>query len=517
MGYAVRLGVGNYKFTLPQTQQAVEAATVAQTTAQAAAVPVTPETPAAAAQPWQRNEIEIQSQLNPSLPGFNFATKHVVLCDLHGDMQALYENLLSAGLIDENWNWIGGNAILVQMGDFIDRGNESYEVDQKLRELQQKARVAGGNVVRLIGNHELMLYAGLLGNSNENDAQLAGWLENLLEGDLRQKLEGLKSGAGGIQAVREAINLATSGELSKWRQIFEHLRNEIASGDIQAAYEQSGVLFVHAWLNQSQVGGKTGGEIASVLNQALKNNDFSSEGEGSVLHNAVWNLSEQGVGQGVPFVQVVGHTPTRNTVQVREGSVINTDVGNSEYYGGQRGYAEFAGSMVKAFERKLSEAKAPAAEAQSQARSETEASQASSPPAQVLPDATEKESDVLALFSGQTLLTALEIFTALEQKAQSYADAVVLLRNLQQQGLIEQIEVQENGRPIKKYKISQKGHAEIARIKRALTTRRLGSELFRYGKKVKALGTLDAVREEYQNAKNALDDAVNKIERTGVG
>ena len=76
--------------------------------------------------------------------------------DLHGDLDATRQALRLAGAIDENDHWIGGDLILVQTGDQLDRGDEEQAILELLDRLQDEAQAAGGAVHVLNGNHELM-------------------------------------------------------------------------------------------------------------------------------------------------------------------------------------------------------------------------------------------------------------------------------------------------------------------------------------------------------------------------
>lgn len=85
------------------------------------------------------------------------ANKRVVaLGDVHGDSYALSTVLWNAGLINEEGGWDGGDAILVQVGDVLDRGPDEAFCLALLLRLQQEAREVGGDVVMLLGNHEVM-------------------------------------------------------------------------------------------------------------------------------------------------------------------------------------------------------------------------------------------------------------------------------------------------------------------------------------------------------------------------
>ena len=70
--------------------------------------------------------------------------------------------LRSAGLVDENAHWIGGETHLVQTGDVPDRGPDTRKIMDLLMNLEEEARKAKGYVHALIGNHEAMNIYGQL-------------------------------------------------------------------------------------------------------------------------------------------------------------------------------------------------------------------------------------------------------------------------------------------------------------------------------------------------------------------
>lgn len=80
----------------------------------------------------------------------------VAIGDLHGDLAQTRKALRLAGAIDERDRWIGGKLVLVQTGDVIDRGEEDREVIDLLERLEKEAKAAGGKLILLTGNHELM-------------------------------------------------------------------------------------------------------------------------------------------------------------------------------------------------------------------------------------------------------------------------------------------------------------------------------------------------------------------------
>jgi hypothetical protein len=92
--------------------------------------------------------------------------------DVHGDIQALYIFLRTANVIDQDEivdeddlsktpQWTGGDTILVQCGDILDRGKEEMACLRVLASLARQADEVGGQVVMLHGNHEALNANGL--------------------------------------------------------------------------------------------------------------------------------------------------------------------------------------------------------------------------------------------------------------------------------------------------------------------------------------------------------------------
>jgi len=80
----------------------------------------------------------------------------VAIGDVHGAYDRFVALLRQAGLIDMRNHWSGGRAVLVQTGDLVDRGPDSRKVLDLVMNLTAEAPKAGGTVVPLLGNHEVM-------------------------------------------------------------------------------------------------------------------------------------------------------------------------------------------------------------------------------------------------------------------------------------------------------------------------------------------------------------------------
>lgn len=66
--------------------------------------------------------------------------------------------LRMAGIIGSSTNptWSAGSTILVQTGDIVDRGTYAWDIYRLMQSLRSEAAGAGGKVVSILGNHEVM-------------------------------------------------------------------------------------------------------------------------------------------------------------------------------------------------------------------------------------------------------------------------------------------------------------------------------------------------------------------------
>jgi hypothetical protein len=88
------------------------------------------------------------------------APRIVAVGDVHGDLPAFKAVLAQAGVTDAAGGWAGGSTVLVQTGDLIDRGPSMRSVFDFVMSLEKSATAAGGRVVPLLGNHEVMNITG---------------------------------------------------------------------------------------------------------------------------------------------------------------------------------------------------------------------------------------------------------------------------------------------------------------------------------------------------------------------
>ena len=122
----------------------------------------------------------------------------IAIGDLHGDFNLLINALRLAKVIDNDNNWTGGETVVVQVGDQLDgcradvRKNENCDdpdlenlslysdkfpiaedvkIMEFLNDLNKQAIKAGGAIISLLGNHELMNVNGQMNYVSYNDIQ----------------------------------------------------------------------------------------------------------------------------------------------------------------------------------------------------------------------------------------------------------------------------------------------------------------------------------------------------------
>jgi hypothetical protein len=91
---------------------------------------------------------------------FPAADHIVVIGDVHGAYDAMFEILESTGVIDADGAWTGDDSQLVSLGDLLDRGPDSRAAMDLLMKLQDSAPATGGEVHVVMGNHEQMNVIG---------------------------------------------------------------------------------------------------------------------------------------------------------------------------------------------------------------------------------------------------------------------------------------------------------------------------------------------------------------------
>ncbi len=227
-----------------------------------------------------------------------------------------------AGLTDATGKWTGGNATLVQTGDTTDRGPDSKAIIDLIQALIPQAEAAGGRVVPLLGNHEVM---------------------NLL-GDWRYVHPGDVDQFGGLEARKQA--LSPSGAYGRWlatRDVVAMVDgNVFVHGGVTPVYAKLGIQGINDAAHQAIIS-----RGCAVLEDTgpLWFRDFVSAPE-----EVACPALDQSLGALQAKRMVVGHTTRRNgKVEARcGGKLLVIDIGIADHYGANLGAIELTGDDAKA-------------------------------------------------------------------------------------------------------------------------------------------------------------------------
>ncbi len=266
----------------------------------------------------------------------------VAIGDLHGDLDATRAALKLAGAIDDKDHWAGKDLMVVQTGDQLDRGDGEREILDLLDRLADEAKAAGGAVVVLDGNHEVMNvsldfryvtpvglkdFAGIPG-ADPADPRLSGVPETA-------RARGAAFLPGGPMAKRLARRgiVAVVGDT-----VFVH-------GGVLPKHVRYGLdrmnREVSAWMEGTAPAAPA---IVTAEDGPIWTRQYSAaadEGDCKVLREALALIPAKRM--------VVGHTVQRGGISPAcAEQVWRIDVGLSRVYGGKPEVLEIAGEKVRA-------------------------------------------------------------------------------------------------------------------------------------------------------------------------
>jgi hypothetical protein len=254
----------------------------------------------------------------------------IAIGDIHGDFRVLLRCLRLARVLDTDREWVGGETVVVQMGDQVDSkcrggGCEKDTVGDELKiikfldELHDKAKKRGGAVYSLLGNHELM---NVMGNLNYASP------ENLSSfGGSNKRLD--KFAPGGEIAVYLACNRNSIMKIGDF--LFVH------GGLLPKKAKQYSLEKINEVIREYLLGNKKGTDRD--VNNLIQGNEspfwnrlYSSAFSGDT-EEACASLNET-----IRYIKVrgmvVGHTVQKNGINSGcDGKIWRTDVGLSRSFG----------------------------------------------------------------------------------------------------------------------------------------------------------------------------------------
>lgn len=273
----------------------------------------------------------------------------VAIADLHGDYAHALAVLRNAHILaPDSTDWVAGDTVLVSTGDSVDRGDDTIQLYELYLSLQKQSAAAGGRVVNLLGNHEMM-------------NALHDW-RYVTPGDVRS--------FGGAAARRHAMSI--DGWVgAAWLDTY----NVTATIELPLPAGLEGALpkavqasFVHGGITPAWA--KRGVDEINALGHTLLQKALAEpDARGGLPTNttqaeaALWSADgpfwyrgyavdraaaacatarEAMHARGVQYM-VMGHTPSLQGFQVRcDGGVYVIDTGISRAYGGRQSALEVA-------------------------------------------------------------------------------------------------------------------------------------------------------------------------------
>jgi hypothetical protein len=146
---------------------------------------------------------------------FDGVERVVAVGDVHGAYDRYLEILRVAGVIDSSGRWDGGRTHFVQVGDMVDRGDDSRKVLDFLKRLEHDAPGSGGRVHILLGNHEV---ARMLGDLRLTTAgEYAAFADRDSE---KLRLQFMRTAPAKTDAERDALLKQTPLGWVEMRQAF---------------------------------------------------------------------------------------------------------------------------------------------------------------------------------------------------------------------------------------------------------------------------------------------------------
>jgi Calcineurin-like phosphoesterase len=292
----------------------------------------------------------------------------VAVGDVHGSYDGLLAVLRMAGLVDDKAHWSGGRAHLVQVGDFLDRGEDARHVLELLMRLPKEAEKGGGAVHVLLGNHEVM---NILGDLRYVNPEEYGLFRSLRADELRKQLY-----RSSLRRAREAAKQAGQRlDEAAFREKFfqDHPLGFVERKQAFSAQGEYGawirtlpvvarinrVVFLHGGLTPETAALGCAG-INSTVHREL-NQDFEKTASNPLAtlaageNGPLWyrGLAKEDETTFAPSVEkilqemdaraiVVGHTVAKTgRIETRFGGrVVMIDAGMTEVYGGHRAALE---------------------------------------------------------------------------------------------------------------------------------------------------------------------------------
>jgi len=264
----------------------------------------------------------------------------VAVGDIHGDLAAARRALQLGGAVDGDGHWIGGELVVVQTGDVLDRGDDERAILDWFEVLEQEAADDGGAFVMLNANHEVMAVGGELSGTTEG--ALAAFRD----------LEGLPLDAPAVVAAEEGARhrIAAFQPGAPYALL-------LSENDVIAQFGET--LFVHGGVLPEHV--ERGLQVYNDETRAWMRGEGKPPAWGKQKDSPVWcrdyskepdeqdcDKLEQVLAATGTRRMVVGHTVQKGGISSAcDEQVWRIDVGLSRHYGHDPEVLEIVGNQVR--------------------------------------------------------------------------------------------------------------------------------------------------------------------------
>jgi hypothetical protein len=243
-------------------------------------------------------------------------------------------------VIDDADEWIGGTTVLVQTGDQLDRGDDEQAILDLLERLRDEAAKAGGAVVVLNGNHEVM---------NE-----LGYFRYVTESGLHDFEGAAQLDDPRLASVPEAARARLAAFLPGGPYAKVLAKRHIAAIVGDTAFVHGGILPEHveglaqldadvrAWLDGAASDARVAARVMDEQGP-LWTRDYAADATPELCERVGRALTLLGATR-----MVIGHTVQKGGItSACDAKLWRIDVGLSRYYGGPTQVLEIRGDAVK--------------------------------------------------------------------------------------------------------------------------------------------------------------------------
>jgi len=266
------------------------------------------------------------------------ADRVVAIGDVHGDLDVTRTALLLAGAIDGADAWAGGDLVVVQTGDQIDRGDDDRAILDWFEQLADEAHLAGGAVYSLSGNHEVMNVeldlryvsdGGFEAFANVEYDPTDPELADLPE-EQRGRAAAFRPGGPYAQLLAGRNVIQVVGDV-----VFVH-------GGVLPSHAEYGIVAINEQTQAWMRGEDDEPEVLDGSDSPIWTRDYSEDPDEEDCATLEQALADLGAS-----TMVVGHTRHEEIVSECDGRIWMIDVGMSAYYGGTPAVLEIQGDAFQ--------------------------------------------------------------------------------------------------------------------------------------------------------------------------